>query len=524
MKATKIDRIIQRAPWIASRTYKSETGEFLSAISNARTHQFITMEAEAAQLWKQVEEGISLSDLQHRARLVGVAGELDTFISSLDKAYLINPELGRRETAFVQVDVPPDPKVDPNEPGARAYEQAELNVQSWVRGNGYLYAFFWELTYRCNERCIHCFNPGAARKPGDRNRRNTNELTKKEMIELLDDMVEVGVFKLTISGGEVFVHKDFFFLLEQARTRGMQVRIYTNGLLLNEERLQKLASFWPESVSISLYSANAGEHDNVTRIPGSHQRSLTALKALHKLGIKTVVKAPLMKQTMHGWKDIERIGEEVGARTELGALITAAIDGNRDPLELNVESMGQLISLAATPGSPLFVGGPENNYGRKDQDREENVCGAGRSLMSITPSGDVSPCCVLPLKVGSVRDTRLTEIWKNRDLKNSQGSTTAEKSPRPDSLQVWRTIKRKDFHECGTHARCSWCHMCPGTGLTETDDVLASPKSLCRLATARMEAAKKLESHLGQKAQTREFAVLPESRAPPVGLTHGLFG
>lgn len=195
MKATKIDRIIQRAPWIASRTYKSETGEFLSAISNARTHQFITMEAEAAQLWKQVEEGISLSDLQHRARLVGVAGELDTFISSLDKAYLINPELGRRETAFVQADVPPDPKVDPNEPGARAYEQAELNVQSWVRGNGYLYAFFWELTYRCNERCIHCFNPGAARKPGDRNRRNTNELTKKEMIELLDDMVEVGVFK-----------------------------------------------------------------------------------------------------------------------------------------------------------------------------------------------------------------------------------------------------------------------------------------------------------------------------------------
>ena len=507
MERERIDRIIQRAPWIASRTYKGESGEFLSIISNARTHQFITMEAEAAQLWKQVEEGISLSDLQHRARLMGLAGELTTFVFSLDKTQLITPEFDPRETEFVQADVPPDPRVDPNEPGARAYEQAESKARSWVRDHGYLYAFFWELTYRCNERCIHCFNPGAAHKPGDRVRRKTNELSKDEMIELLDDLVEVGVFKLTISGGEVFVHKNFFFLLEEARTRGMQVHIYTNGLLLNEGRLQKLASFWPETVSISLYSANPDEHDNVTRIPGSHQRSLLALKALHQLGIKTAVKTPLMKQTVHGWKDIERLGQAVGARTELGALITAATDGNRDPLELNVESMGQLISLAATPDSPLFVGGPENQYGRKAQEPEERVCGAGRSLMSMTPSGDVLPCCVLPLKVGSIRDTRLTEIWKNRDVKNGQGSTTAGKSPRPDSLQVWRSIKRKDFHECGTHARCSWCHMCPGIGLNETDDVLASPKILCRLATARMEAAKKLESGMTRSDIYMEYGL-----------------
>jgi len=30
--------------------------------------------------------------------------------------------------------------------------------------------------------------------------------------------------------------------------------------------------------------------------------------------------------------------------------------------------------------------------------------------------------------------------------------------------------------------------------------------------------------HLGQKAQTRESVVLPESSAPPAGLTHRQFG
>ena len=216
-------RVIQRAAWIASRTYKHKSGESLSAISNARTHQFTTMEAEAALLWQRIEEGISLDKLQQRAGLMGLAGELDTFVSNLDKAQLIIPSLDPGVKAHEQAKAPPDP----NQNGAKvsAYQQVTSRVRRWIINHGYLYSFFWELTYRCNERCIHCCNPGAAHKPGDRSRRNTNELTKEEMIELLDDLVEIGVFKLTISGGEVFVHKDFFFLLEQARIRGMLVRI-----------------------------------------------------------------------------------------------------------------------------------------------------------------------------------------------------------------------------------------------------------------------------------------------------------
>jgi MoaA/NifB/PqqE/SkfB family radical SAM enzyme len=486
------NRVIQRAAWVASRTYKHKSGESLSAISNARTHQFTTMEAEAALLWQRIEEGISLDKLQQQAGLMGLAGELDTFVSNLDEAQLIIPRLDPGVKAHEQAKAPPDP----NQNGAKAsaYQQVTSRVRRWIINHGYLYSFFWELTYRCNEQCIHCCNPGAAHKPGDRSRRNTNELTKEEMIELLDDLVEVGVFKLTLSGGEVFVHKDFFFLLEQARTRGMLVRIYTNGLLLNEERLQKLAAFWPESVSISLYSANPQEHDNVTRIPGSYERSVQALKALQQLGIKTAIKTPLMKQTIHGWKDIEKVGQEVGAQTIIAPVITAATDGNRDPLELNVESMGQLISLAATPGSPIFVGGPENQYGRKARDQQRGTCGAGKSMMSITPSGDVLPCCVFPLKVGSVRDRRFTDIWNNRDEKTDPKSTSGEKEASLNSLQAWRSIKLKDFHECGTHDRCAWCSTCAGQNFTETENALAPSEIQCRLATARMEAARKLES------------------------------
>ena len=132
MEGAEISRLIHRAPWAASRTYLHESGESLSVITNARTHQFITMEAEAALLWQRIEEGILLSDLQHRARSMGVAGELDAFVSNLDEAQLITPETDSRETAFVQADVPPDPSVDPDEPGLRAYEQAELKVQRWV--------------------------------------------------------------------------------------------------------------------------------------------------------------------------------------------------------------------------------------------------------------------------------------------------------------------------------------------------------------------------------------------------------
>ena len=68
-----------------------------------------------------------------------------------------------------------------------------------------------DLTYRCNERCIHCYL----------DHDDHGEMTTAEIKNLLDQMADAGVFYLTISGGEILMRRDFFEILEHARAAGI---------------------------------------------------------------------------------------------------------------------------------------------------------------------------------------------------------------------------------------------------------------------------------------------------------------
>ena len=63
-----------------------------------------------------------------------------------------------------------------------------------------------DLTYRCNERCVHCYL----------DHDDHGEMTTAEIKELLDQMAEAGVFFLTLSGGEIMMRRDFFEIVEHA--------------------------------------------------------------------------------------------------------------------------------------------------------------------------------------------------------------------------------------------------------------------------------------------------------------------
>src|SRR6266581_9662442 len=64
-----------------------------------------------------------------------------------------------------------------------------------------------DLTYRCNEKCVHCYL----------DHHDHGEMTTSEIKRLLKEMADAGVFILVLSGGEIFLRKDFFEILEYAR-------------------------------------------------------------------------------------------------------------------------------------------------------------------------------------------------------------------------------------------------------------------------------------------------------------------
>src|SRR6202048_3937600 len=130
-----------------------------------------------------------------------------------------------------------------------------------------------DLTYRCNERCIHCYL----------DHDDHGEMTTLEMKDLLDQMADAGVFYLTISGGEIMMRRDFFEILEHARKRTFCIKLKTNGVLIREKQAQLIHSLGVESVQVSIYSHRPEVHDAITKMPGSLKQSIDAIRLLRGL-------------------------------------------------------------------------------------------------------------------------------------------------------------------------------------------------------------------------------------------------
>ena len=101
--------------------------------------------------------------------------------------------------------------------------------------NRYVERVFWSVTGRCNFRCRHCYMdaPDAA----------LGELSTEEAFDLIDQMAECGVQNVDITGGEPFVRKDFWQLVDRILSRKMVInQVYTNGWLLDDSILDKFES------------------------------------------------------------------------------------------------------------------------------------------------------------------------------------------------------------------------------------------------------------------------------------------
>ena len=87
-----------------------------------------------------------------------------------------------------------------------------------------------DVTYRCNERCIHCYL----------DHDDHGEMTTAEIKDVLDQLAEAGVFFLTFSGGEVFLRRDFFDIVEYARRLMFSVKIKTNAVMIHEQEARRI--------------------------------------------------------------------------------------------------------------------------------------------------------------------------------------------------------------------------------------------------------------------------------------------
>jgi radical SAM protein with 4Fe4S-binding SPASM domain len=297
-----------------------------------------------------------------------------------------------------------------------------------------------DLTYRCNERCVHCYL----------DHDDHGEMTTAEIKDLLDQMADAGVFYLTISGGEILMRRDFFEILEHARLRTFCVKLKTNGVLIREKEAARLRELGVESVQISIYSHRPEVHDAITKMPGSLRQSIDAVRFLRKQGLLVTMANVLMTENAADYKQVRLLAQELDAKFIIDPTVTPMMDGDRSVLKLNVDQA----ALREVFRNEELVGNVEEFCAPPaavDQDDLDSLpCSAGHTACYVSPYGDVYPCVQFPLPSGNVRQTKFVDIWRD--------------SPQ---LKEVRTITLRDMPSCSQCTHGGTCTRCPGLAYLE---------------------------------------------------------
>lgn len=297
-----------------------------------------------------------------------------------------------------------------------------------------------DLTYRCNERCIHCYL----------DHDDHGEMTTIEIKNLLDQLAEAGVFFLTISGGEILMRKDFFEILEHAQTRMFSVKLKTNAVLIREKEAQRIKSLGVESVQVSIYSHRPEVHDAVTKVPGSLQRSLEAIRFLRASGLHIIIANVLMRHNASDYPAVKALAADLDVQFTMDPTITPMMDGDRSILNLNVEED----ALTKVFRDESLIGNVEEFCAPPvgvDEDAMDSLpCSAGHTACYVSPYGDVYPCVQFPLPCGNVRRSKFLDIWKN--------------SPQ---LNEVRSITLRELPMCSSCSHGATCTRCPGLAYME---------------------------------------------------------
>lgn len=314
----------------------------------------------------------------------------------------------------------------------------------------------WELTYRCNLKCRHCYI--CQDKTGV-------EFSFKKAKSIIDELKSMGCLYLILSGGEIFMREDFFDIASYARRQDFALRLMTNGTLINESVGKDIASLHPLTVEMSIYAANKDLHDAITSVAGSFDKTIKAIELLRRIGIKVVVKFLIMKDNVGEFSAVKSLAEEIGADFVFDYCVVSKNDNSSSPLEYRLDRRGIKDFLIAN----------HIVLNEKEAGDYTLLCSAGLNNIFITPYLDVYPCIGLNLKAGNLRKQTLREIWASR------------------GLSFVRNIKFSELYKCKNCSSRQFCYRCAGIALVEDGDIFGPSNFDCSAAEVIKEIIKERE-------------------------------
>jgi len=266
------------------------------------------------------------------------------------------------------------------------YGTFSRKVHDWSTQHHQVVKAQLELTYRCNLRCRHCYTD-----PYNDPQFFPRELTLDELYRLVEELRDLGVIWLNLSGGDIFMHPRFFEIYERTYSKGFLLQLYTNGTLFTRAMIQRLQAMPPFTIDISCHTMNEARFDWFTQVPGSYQAFMRGLALLRESSLPFTLKTKLMNWNKDELHDLQEFTESLGQPFGYTTSLSPRLDGDCSslayrisPEDLRAIGRRELGAEQDQPcdGEPLV--GP-------DHDRLFR-CGCGTNTVHINAWGGLSTC------------------------------------------------------------------------------------------------------------------------------------
>ena len=327
-----------------------------------------------------------------------------------------------------------------------------------------------EVTRRCPLDCVHCYNNLPLRDEVNACR----ELSTAEHIRIIDEIVEAGCLWLTFTGGEIFARADFLDIYTHAKKKGLLVTLFTGGTLVTPRIADHLAAWRPYSVEITIYGTTRETHESVTRVPGSHDKCMRAVRLLRERKIPLTLKTIVLTVNQHEVEPMRDLVEKnLGLVFRLDPMVNPRIDFSQRPLSFRV-SPGTVVDLEMR--NPKQAGAwkeLDREFGgcfpALGPERELYYCKAGINSFAIDAYGGMNLCLFSPGGKYDLRGGSFQAGW--------QGALLAER--RKKVSHATKCLGCSIRHLCGS---------CPPNGELEHGDPEAPAAFYCEVAHRRARA------------------------------------
>jgi MoaA/NifB/PqqE/SkfB family radical SAM enzyme len=295
--------------------------------------------------------------------------------------------------------------------GSRPQFRALKNlVKTHLLGRAFPLAMTFAVTYRCQCNCVHC-------SASDRVREEDEELTTREAKRLIDESLDLGICIIAFTGGEPLLRDDICELIQYVDQRKAMPILFTNGLLLTEDNVNRLADAGLYTLFVSLDSVRAREHDRMRGVPGLFDAAVRGLEKMRERGVFVAISSYASRSgTQHGmYRRMYEFAQELGVHNLIlfdsvptGRLMKdTSVMLTRDQREEILSYSLDIFRNSTIP--PLSSQAWQNSLAGY---LGGIGCLAANIQYYVSAYGDVSPCDFTPLSFGNIREEPLRVLWR----------------------------------------------------------------------------------------------------------------